>query len=383
MNVVNFVQQEKKIGLLSLPNSDCFTGATASSKAKSTPHQDNAQAPKHTGQLVLMQLPKGVSISDIAFGGCHFLAPKAEAPNANSHNSSTTSHNSHIRQAALVVASKKQTFSVSRLETSNSLVLVPPVNNNAGNDAKENNTINSQTTEDGPVSKKPKVVPSLVPVPARLLTPGGSGASFLELRPKLLRPGDLAEILQKHVFDPYHNNINNTTTLKVVDPYSNAKTSSSTKKTTIVGRTVPSLARELQSSPGQVEEALGFLQSFPMPPRSKDDDDDDDQNESIIYYGVLSEEALQEAQNAIIATLAESDDFGDYAGEGVSVDDFVAQVLERLSGDHPMDGEHVIRYALTLFLPKAEKDAANSTNAYDPIGNLTGTLPLDVTKVSI
>ena len=373
MDLVNFVQQEKRVGLLSLPNSDCFSGASATSKP--TTNQENnevpAQAPKHTGQLVLMQLPKGVSISDIASGGCHFLAPKASGANCNS----TTSNNSHIRQAALVVASKKQAFSVSRLETSNSLVLVPPLDNTGKDDAKENN-INNQTTEDGPVSKKPKVVSSLVPVPARLLTPGGSGASFLELRPKLLRPGDLAEILQKHVFDLYN-------TTKVVNPYSNATAAktSSTKEKKIVGRTVPSLARELQSSPGQVEEALAFLQSFPMP-LSKNNDKNDDK----IYFGVLSEEALQEAQNAIIATLAESDDFGDYAGQGVPVDEFVAQALERLPGveEHPKGGEHVIRYALTLFLPKAEKAAAKtSSNAYDPIGNLTGTLPLDVTKVSI
>ena len=372
MDLVSFTQQqaEKKVSLLSLPRS--YMSADSSHSTKTTndnqnQHKSNqeneapAATPKHAGQLVLMQLPKGIQISDLisaSGGGCHFLAPKVGGANDNNNSSS------NMRQAALVVESKHQSFSISRLETSNALVLVPPLEDTT-TDINGNNNNNGNRTDEGPASKKPKVggppSRSLRPVPARLLTPGGSGSSFLELRPKMLRPGALATLLEKHVFDPYNHTKN---------PYNNNnKTAANTNL--IVGRTVPSLARELQSSQGQVVEALAVLQSFSMPSPSSYSDT----TSPATYYGVLSEEALQEAHNAIIATLAESDDFGDYAGQGVDVDDFVAQVVERFSRDQAYPQlEHVIRYALRLLLVTQTPKQADSVA-------LTGTLPLDVQKV--
>ena len=169
-------------------------------------------------------------------------------------------------------------YSLSRVETSNAYILVPP----------------SASTHDRP-RKKIKADQTLVSVPARLLQPGGSGASFLELKLKTLLLVDLSEQLKDHVFDPY-------------DP---SKSWS--------GRTLSSLAVDVQSSKKEVLDGLRRMHALAITG-----------SDGTATYGLLSEEALQEAKLAIIATLTECDEFQDYAGVGTSMNHYVREVMDRV-----------------------------------------------------
>ena len=380
MDLLSIGQQEKKVSLLTLPRSDLIVKAKHGSSnadedkaATARNNQENespSKKPTTNKQLVLMQLPKGMSMAELA-SGCHFVAPRANDSNKKSP---------AARQASLVVESKQQSYSVSRLETSNVLILVPPAQDTTRTVPIQNSTTTKQPQENnGPSpSKKPKVsasdtsrssTSSLLPVSARLLQPGGSGASFLELRRKMLRPGDLLALLQKHLFDPY-NNSDADKRNAITNPYSNSnnKTSTSNKP---LGRTVDSLARELQCSQGQVKMALPMVQGFLIPSNATNTDD------AIPRYGLLSEEALREAQNGIIATLAESDDFGDYAFKGVDLEAFLPQVVERFSSSQSYPAlEHVIRFALTTLIQT--NYSRDEMLLQVPA---TGTVQLDVKKV--
>jgi len=375
--ITQITQEEKKAGLLSLPKTDLTTeGKQQVERHVVVTNQEN-QSPsakttnlllhhhqqyQHTGPLVLMQLPRGIEMSDLIDGGCYFVAPKAGGSESTGDDYKTITT---ARQAALVVESKQKSFTMSRLETSNALVLVPPLKYSsksaaASADASTTECNGNEHESEGPVNKKAKITQrNLLPVPARLLKPGGRGSSFLECRSKMVRPGIMVTLLQQHVYDPYHHDA-----------------TTSERGTCFLGRTVPSLALELQTSQGQVQEALTLLQSFRIPAMtntatSAGKNDAPSSTQRVHCYGMLSEEALQEAQNVILSTLSESDDFGDYA-QGIDVDDFVTQAIKRFDGSYPAL-DHVIRYALSLLV--------TDKNLAGPEMKLTGTVPLDVSKV--
>jgi hypothetical protein len=207
--------------------------------------------------LVLMQMPASLSTADLM--SARIIA-------------------SPTQQACLVVEDKGCSYSLSRVETSNVYILVPP----------------TAPTDDRP-RKKIKASETLVSVPARLLQPGGSGASFLEPKQKTLLLVDLSVQLKEHVFDPY-------------DPSKNWS-----------GRTLSSLAIDVQSSEKEVLDGLRRMHALAIIG-----------SDGTATYGLLSEEALQEAKLAIIATLTECDEFQDYAGFGISMNQCVKQVLDRV-----------------------------------------------------
>lgn len=208
--------------------------------------------------LVLMQMPASLSIAELT--SARIMA-------------------SPTQQACLVVEDKGCSYSLSRVETSNAYVLVPPL----------------AATDERP-RKKIKADRTLVSVSARLLhAAGGSGASFLELKPKTLLLVDLHKQLKEHVFDPFD-------------------TSKSWS-----GRTLSSLAIDLQCSQKEVLDGLRRIHALAITG-----------SDGMAMYGLLSEEALQEAKLAIIATLTECDEFQDYAGVGISTNHFITEVLDRV-----------------------------------------------------
>ena len=207
--------------------------------------------------LVLMQMPSSLNASDLK--EAHIVASSSQ-------------------QVCLVVEDKACTYAMSRVETSNAYIMVPPP---------------LPSFEERP-RKKAKT--NLVSVPVRLLQPGGSGAFFLELKTKTLMLADLQNELRDHVFDPFN----------------------ADKQWT--GRTLASLAVDLQASQQEVVHGLQRMQALGIMG-----------SDGTMSYGLLSEEALQEAKASIVATLTECDDFQDYAGTGIWEDDCLQQVMNRTS----------------------------------------------------
>jgi len=235
--------------------------------------------------LVLMQMPSSLSAKDMK--GAHIVA-------------------SSTQQACLILEEKATTYSISRVETSNAYVLVPPTS-----------TPNEQRPR-----KKVKTDTTLVSVPVRLLQAGGSGASFLELKKRNLNLADLQEQLQDYVFDPFDE----------------------TKQWT--GRTLDSLAVDLQCSQQEVVDGLKRMQALGIM-ISKDD---------TMQYGLLSEEALQEAKSSIVATLTECDEFQDYAGTGISETQCVKEVMIRVpSGEQYEHMAQVIQHTLRTLQSDSEE----------------------------
>ena len=237
--------------------------------------------------LVLMQLPSTLTAADLK--SAHMIASPSQ-------------------QVCLIAEDKGRTYALSRVETSNAYILVPPP---------------SPSPDERP-RKKTKTDRTLVSVPARLLQEGISGASFLELKSKTLSLADLYKELQDHV----------------LDPYDTSKTWS--------GRTFSSLAAELQCSQKEVLSGLQRMHALGLP-----------SPDGTLRYGLLSEEALQEAKLAIVATLTECDNFQDYAVSGVPATLCVEEVVNRVpSSETYQHMTEIIRHTLRALQsdPTATKD---------------------------
>jgi hypothetical protein len=284
------LSKEGKISLLTLPRTEFKNNGAE-------PQVSNDASNDDTAPLLLLQLPKGWTPQD--------LKDSKFVGSANS---------AHV---ALVVESKNASFSLNRLETSNCLVVVPP----------------PQSDSQGP-SKKAKLHANgktILPVPARLLTPGGSGSSFLELREKPLLIHDLQESLKGHILDPYTKN-----------PYNNSI------KKPCAGRTVENLAASLQTSQAQLRTGLQALQAFALP------------RTDPAAYCLLSEEAQLEACNGIVSALSEAEDCQDYAVVGVSVERLVKHVVKSMSAEESYaDAEFVIRHCLSTMSAPSESGHGN------------------------
>lgn len=316
-DLVTITQEQKQVSLLSLPRSD------------TSPDSNEGK-----NELLMMQLPKGVKVSDL-ISDCSFVSSRKAGAKG---------------QVSLVMESKKQSFTVSRLDTSNVLVMVPPVSTAAIKPI----SVAPREQKQQPVAKKPKLSlaepTELLPIKARLLKPGGSGASFLELKAKDVPLPELTKLLTKHVYHPFVHQNNH-------------------YRRKVVGLSIPTLASQLQTSQGQVEAALQKIRAFPIPK--------DDNTTTTNNFGLLSEEALLEAQTAIVSTLAEVDECADYANKGVMVESLVTQAMERLPLDKNFsNAEHVLRYAMTSFLANDDGPLPFLVQA-----STTEPICLDVSKV--
>lgn len=251
-----------------------------------------AKSSSPSTSLMLLQLPEGFSPSDLK--DSQFVVAKPE------------------QQAVLVC--KQKSFHLSKVETSNCLVMVPPLKESSGDEPQESPRKKAKHCDDDNAGTSTK---TLHVVPTRLLKPGGSGASFLELKPKQLRLADLRQALAAAVLDPYNSSNNN----------------DSSTTATIKGRSLSSLSHELQQS---AHEVLQGLHKVPG-----------------VYsinntFVLLSEEVQLTVYHAILSTLAEADDCQDYAETGIAdIDGFVKQSVESMSDEERFEGvDGVIRHCL-------------------------------------
>jgi Sister chromatid cohesion protein Dcc1 len=343
---------ENEVSLLTIPRSDLFgsAGGASSSSSSTTP------------RIVLLKLPPQWTVDDLQ--RAHFVAP----PTLSS-------------QVACVVESKQCSFSVHRVETSNALVMVPPPPPSPLPDDNENEPMTKKCKLGDPTLSTASGK-TLTVVPTRLLKAGGSGACFLELRPKPLSRIDLLSQLQGYLLNPYaiaqtttdctipylvHASADATTTTNNTCETAGSELlersmddSDDEATTPFVGRTVADLSAALQCSTFEVQTALEQIQAYALPrttPRQ---------------YGRLAEEALAECYLAIVSTLAEEDGWDQYASApGIVVREFVAQAVQRLgTQERFIDADEVIRHCLQQLRtdgPNRESD----------------TLCLDVSKVGI
>jgi hypothetical protein len=277
----------KDISILTLQKSDLV-----SSNKK---HEDES--------LVLMQLPCSLTVNDIQ--GARMIA-------------------THNQQATLVVERKGMSFDISRVETSNAYICVSPNQQQERPAAKRTKSNDSKT---------------LVSVHARLLQPGGSGASFLELKPKCLSISHLQEKLSECVFDPYN------------------------PEKQWTGKTLATLAESLQVSQKQVMTGLQRMQALCL------------HENGVALYGLLSQEALQEATSYIIATLTECEEFAHYT-RGISRKECIHQVMTRVPTEERYPHlQDVIQHTLTTL----ESDDSNDNVDMESDGDI---IRLNVTKAS-
>lgn len=257
---------------------------------------------KASSSFLLMQLPPGWKVDDLT--DSRFVSKPQQ-------------------QVALVSDKKEKSFLVSNVQSSNCFVLVPPPSD----------------TDDGyseQVSKKAKLdgeseeeetrhTHELHTVPTRLLKPGGSGASFLELRPKLLKITELQRTLvaAKAVLDPYN------------DDWKPCEI------------TIDDLANELQHSLMEIRRGLLAIEGVYVYRNEAGRD-------AVL---LLSEEAQLNVHQAIVSTLAEADECQNYADTGVDVERCVNLIVERMSKEEHFEGDHdVVRYCLLRLAQKASSE---------------------------
>lgn len=232
---------------------------------------------KDDDTFLLVQLPDSLSVEELLI---------RQSP------ASIVSHKANS-QACLVTGTKS--FDLSRVETSNSLVLVPPA-------------ASSSKSAEQPRPKRIKLTKDgieLVQTPCRLL--GGTGAYFLELKERQLDLKALEGLLSN--FDPYSND------------------------SKFEGVSLEKLALELQVSNAQVKTGLRTLQAL----------------EYESTYSLLSEEAWQEARRAILAALTECDAFSNFAGGvGVARKAMIEESMKRISGNRYEELEAVLQLVLRI-----------------------------------
>mmetsp|Transcript_10732 Transcript_10732/g.17784 ORF Transcript_10732/g.17784 Transcript_10732/m.17784 type:complete len:419 (-) Transcript_10732:991-2247(-) len=210
--------------------------------------------------FLLVQLPDSLPIEELLRQTASIVGHKSNA------------------QACLVTDAKS--FALSRVETSNALVLVPPTATSSGE----------------PPAKKIKVTNTgteLVQTPCRWLG-AESGAYFLELKERQVDLKALEGLLS--TFDPYSN-----------------------ETSEFKGVSLEKLALELQVSKAQVKAGLTTLHALEF--------------ESM--YSLLSEEAWQEARRAILAALTECDEFSNYAQSGVDRQAMIQESVKRVTESYP------------------------------------------------
>ncbi len=297
LDVMNSLSEKKQVALLVLPEDEMIGKSQRKNSTDS--------------QLVMMQLPASLSFRDFQkAGNCKFLASNA------------TSSMLPPQSCCLIVESQGSAFDLFKVETSNALVMFPSPQFPPNDEHKHKKPKTDAQT---------KVIQQLCSMSCRLLQAGGSGSSFLELRPKPLCLKSLRRLLQPHLFDPYNR--------------SNVDTSA------WQGRTVASLAYELLLSQAQIVEGLERLKALAL---FKNLDAG-----GQCCYGVLSEEAILDAQCALLSTLAECSEFEKYAFAEIPLEPFVHESMKRMSETYPYL-DQVLRHCIqTMLLLPMENDHLN------------------------
>jgi Sister chromatid cohesion protein Dcc1 len=195
-------------------------------------------------------------------------------------------------QACLVTDDKS--FALSRVETSNALILVPE----------------RDATEPSPKKQKTSKGTELIHTQCRLLG-AGSGAYFLELKETFINLKDLEGLL--NTFDPYDVDKN------------------------FQGVSLDQLALQLQLSKAQVQNGLKDLLALQYQDK----------------YSLLSEEAWQEARRAILSALTECDAFANFAHDGLNRHDIIRESMERVTEKYPQL-EEALRLVISSMTKKEE-----------------------------
>jgi Sister chromatid cohesion protein Dcc1 len=238
------------------------------------------------------------------------------------------------QQVACVVESKGASFAVHRVETSNVLILVPPHAPGRNGDATNADDMITDDCHDVATDQQHSTTITQHR-PAQLLKTGGSGAFFLELRPRRLRRADLRAALPS------------------CDP------SSATSATPWIGWTVRDLAGSLQVSQREVQRVLTQIQAFPV------------RRTDPTQYALLTDSMVQDCYHAVVDGLILcGPPSEDYAGVGIeeaaSFVDFVVQNVFSDDERFPdLDGliHHCLRSLQTAWSeddPKANSRSASS-----------------------
>lgn len=308
-------------------------------------------------RFVLLQLPptkKGggpasLSVSDLMSGAARIIGPSGDDESGGGGDDRGARQN---QQACLVLEDRGVSFALNLLETSNALVLVPPA------PAPPSNGPSSSP----PAIKKPKLDGGAAPpgaapfkMCARLLQPGGSGASFLEARPHRLDRPLLRRKLAECEYDPY------------------AGRSGDTGRR---GHSVDELALILRCSEREVLAALRSLVAFEMPNPTPGGASGSGR------FGTLSEEAQMDATVAIVEALNECEEYSDLfssrtgASSNVEEKKFVERVVGRSrEGGAEVLEESAVRHCL--------RRCAAAGKSEEEAGCTSSTYPIDLKKIAI
>ena len=319
--------------LLTLPSSDLPAEGSSGSGAKSS-----TSGADESDQLLLLQLPpkSALTLEDLASGRAYIVGPGRGDDDADADlaelgggggGSGAGSNAAVATQACLVVEGSTDAgsaYALSKVETSNALVMVPPqetkklkssATNTGGNDDGNDNGNDDGDGESPPKKQKQSDGPTVeLEMHAQLLEAGGSGASFLDLRPHPLNVPALRRMLQRTVYDPYATG-----------------SGGSGGKSGRGGATIAQLAAALRVAQSQVRHALTDFtdgaslasEAFELPPGNSG------------RWGMLSEEAREDACMGIVSVLAECEQYantfaeGDRVGKATAIADFVQEVVRR------------------------------------------------------
>ena len=197
-----------------------------------------------------MEIPKGASVDQLFANGARIMSAGSRNP-------------------ARLVTESNGSFDMVKVETSNCLVLVPPLDQDGLSKDEEDDV-----SSDASSSKRARQ--SLVKMPSRKIN-----SSFIELQKTYLDRSELYQMLLKCVFDPFDE--------CSVEALDNGK----------VGWTISDLVHELRVSDKEIIDALQERCAFRISIRN---------NDSIEYkFCLLSEESLKEAFDALLAAFIEDD----------------------------------------------------------------------------
>jgi Sister chromatid cohesion protein Dcc1 len=259
--------------LLSIPASELGSGGTIASPQK------KQQTPARAGQLLLLQLPVGCrSPRQIR----HFVGGSGSGSGRNG--SGSGEHNgggsNSTTTAALIV--NDQSYSVHRVETSNTLLLIPPAST-----APMSTTAGNTNT---------------APLRVHRLGGGAVSASFLELRRHYLHVSDVIAVLP--VWDPFANNSETTTiSTTTADQWSSPPPR---KPLRDMALSLQSSEKELHHVLDQVLDRAVAFESEPVAVAAVPNNENDDDCSS---YALITEQVQQICATAIVATLAEDEEY--------------------------------------------------------------------------
>ena len=353
---------------------------------QSQPPQGNTTttSSSSSSSFVLLQVPLNFTVDDFINHTTNSTTTTTTPhPNmyfvATQHNKRDTNHLQQPQDAvSCVVESKGCSFTVHRIETSNTLILVPPPPSTSPISGTEcthadSTIVMMDDTKDAPESSQHKKFKSTNPssscqltrvLSAHLVqTPNvtndgncSDGSYFLELRRKQLQISDLRRALV--VLDPYNN----------ITPYNNNNNDKNHKidDITRIGRTIHDLATSLQVSQMEIRQGLLHIGAYAVP---------SNMNQQYDYYCLLAEHIMNDCYDAIVTGLyTMSDCTDDYGGTNgiIHIDQltFIKNIVHHVQGT---DNETIpnIEAIFLHCLQSLQKDPL-STN---------GTFILDVGKV--